>query len=316
MPYYIGVDTSNYTTSVAVYNSKNKTIVQSKKLLPVKENELGLRQSDAVFFHTKQISDLFDQVFKNNIPLNEIKAVSASTRPRSKEGSYMPCFLVGNTIADILSSVLNIPKYEFSHQDGHIIAALYSARKLYMIENDFIAFHFSGGTTECVYVKKDKENIINAEIISQSLDLKAGQAIDRVGNMLNLNFPAGKELDKLSLISEKSYKIKPTFKGENPCISGLENKCKKMFEENNLPQDIAKYALQYIISVAETMLINARKTYGDIPVILSGGVMSNTLMQKKMTEYKDVYVAKPEFSSDNAVGTAILGAIKNGEIIS
>lgn len=315
MPYYIGVDTSNYTTSVAVFNSENNRVVQSKKLLPVKENELGLRQSDAVFFHTKQISDLFDDVFKNNkIPLNEIKAVSASTRPRSKEGSYMPCFLVGNTIADILSSVLNVPKYEFSHQDGHIVAALFSAGKLCLLKNDFIAFHFSGGTTECVYVKKDKENIISAEIISQSLDLKAGQAIDRVGNMLSLNFPAGKELDKLSLLSNKTYKIKPTFKGENPCISGLENKCKKMFDEQNLPQDIAKYALQYIISVAETMLINAREKYGDIPVILSGGVMSNTLMQQKMTEYKDVFVAKPEFSSDNAVGTAILGAIKNGEI--
>ncbi|MEG1994757.1 MAG: peptidase M22, partial [Oscillospiraceae bacterium] len=289
MPYYIGVDTSNYTTSLAVYDAKNKTIIQSKKLLPVKENELGLRQSDAVFFHTKQISDLFFDLFKSgNIPVGEIKAVSASTRPRTKKGSYMPCFLVGDMVANALSAVLGVPKYEFSHQDGHIVAALYSAKKLDLLGSDFVAFHFSGGTTECVYVKNHKDNIIETEIISQSLDLKAGQAIDRVGNMLGLRFPAGKELDRLSLASEKTYKINPTFKGENPCISGLENKCKKMIDENSLPQDTAKYALEYIVAVAEKMLKNAREKYGEIPVILSGGVMSNSLMQEKMTKYHDV----------------------------
>ena len=63
MPYYLGIDTSNYTTSCALYNSDTDTVVHRKKLLPVKKGELGLRQSDAVFHHTVQLPELMRELF-------------------------------------------------------------------------------------------------------------------------------------------------------------------------------------------------------------------------------------------------------------
>ena len=108
MPYYLGIDTSNYTTSVSLYNSDTNEIRQSKQLLPVKDGALGLRQSDAVFHHVKQLGDLVAQVMDQPYP---IRGVGVSVRPRDQEGSYMPCFLVGDVVASSVSSVLGVPKY-------------------------------------------------------------------------------------------------------------------------------------------------------------------------------------------------------------
>ena len=159
MPEYIGIDTSNYTTSAAVYISEEKRIVQMKKLLPVKEGELGLRQSDAVFHHTKQLPEMIEGL---RMKYGEMKpcAVTASVRPRNIEGSYMPCFLCGEGTARSLSAVGDIPMYTTSHQVGHILAALYSADRLDLVKERFIAFHVSGGTTDCLLCEPDSEDII------------------------------------------------------------------------------------------------------------------------------------------------------------
>ena len=118
--YYLGIDTSNYTTSLALYNSEDNSVIQSKKLLPVKQGELGLRQSDALFHHTKQLPELFKELFKDFI--GEIKAVGVSVKPRNAEGSYMPCFLAGESVATAISSANDIPLHKTSHQVGHILA--------------------------------------------------------------------------------------------------------------------------------------------------------------------------------------------------
>ena len=124
----LGIDTSNYTTSAAIFDEEKCEIIQQKKLLPVKEGELGLRQSDAVFAHVKQLGDIVEELFSEE--KYNITAVGVSTRPRDIEGSYMPCFLVGDMVTKTVSSVLGVPRYEFSHQQGHIAAALFSAGKL------------------------------------------------------------------------------------------------------------------------------------------------------------------------------------------
>ena len=99
MPDFLGIDTSNYTTSVAVYDSEANKVYQTKKLLPVKQGELGLRQSDAVFHHTKQLPDMVELLFAEHDFAPE--AVSVSVRPRNIEGSYMPCFLCGEGFARV-----------------------------------------------------------------------------------------------------------------------------------------------------------------------------------------------------------------------
>ena len=233
---YLGFDTSNYTTSVALFDGKN--VFQSKKLLKVKSGERGLRQSDAVFQHTVNMPEILAELEYDSFKL---KTVGVSTRPRNIDGSYMPCLTVGNSVANAVSKFTNAPLYTTSHQVGHILSALYSVNRLDLINQEFIAFHVSGGTTEALLVKPDKNEIIKAEIIAESLDLKAGQAIDRTGVLLGLTFPCGKEIDALSQKSEKKYKIKPSMKGLNCSLSGVENKAKKMIENGELPQDVSKF---------------------------------------------------------------------------
>ena len=195
MSYYLGIDTSNYTTSVALYNSDTNEIISEKKLLPVKQGEKGIRQSDAVFHHTVQLPELIDKLFDGK-PYN-ISGIGVSVKPCNEKNSYMPCFLTGVSVAVSLSSALNVPLYRFSHQDGHIMAALFSANKMELIDDKFIAFHISGGTSQALLVKPC-EDYFKTEIISDSLDLKAGQAVDRVGISLGLKFPCGSELEKLA----------------------------------------------------------------------------------------------------------------------
>lgn len=309
MSLFLGVDTSNYTTSVAVYDSEKNKIVHARKLLPVKDGALGLKQSDAVFNHVKQLGEVCAECMQSvdSVPI----AVGVSTRPREQEGSYMPCFLVGQCAAQFLSSVLKIPTYPFAHQSGHVAAAIYSTGAKELYNKEHLAFHFSGGTTECVHITPDSDCIFSAEIIAASLDLKAGQAIDRVGKMLGLAFPAGKCLDELSHKSQKKFKIKPVFKGMNCCISGLENKCQKMQDEGLPKEDIAKYCITYIVEVAKEMLKKARSEFPNLPVVFSGGVMSNSMMREALAQNEGVYFGAPEFSSDNAAGIAVLTYIKH-----
>ena len=300
---YIGFDTSNYTTSVAAYSKDG--IKQAKKLLCVKSGERGLRQSDAVFQHTQNMPALL-----SSLDTYGVKAVGVSVRPRNVEGSYMPCFLVGEGIAEAFSKGAGVKLYKTSHQVGHILAALYSADRLDLVNEKHIAFHLSGGTTEALLVTPDKDEIIRAEIIAQSLDLKAGQAIDRTGVMLGLDFPCGKALDVLSLKSGREFKFKPSMKGLDCSLSGVENKAVKMLENNEPKEDISKFVLTCVSRTVSEMLKGIQKEYGKLPVIFSGGVSSNSMLRNEINNNFEAYFAAPEFSLDNAAGCAVYAKLK------
>lgn len=306
MSAFLGIDTSNYTTSAALFDSEANTIIQSKKLLPVKAGELGLRQSDAVFAHVKQLGDMVQNVFDEY--REEITAIGVSTRPRDIDGSYMPCFLVGEMAASCLGAALKVPVLPFAHQQGHVAAALYSAGRLDLFRERFIAFHLSGGTTEALLVEPSAERIIRCTKIGGSMDLKAGQAVDRVGVMLGLPFPAGKYLEELALKSDRKFKIKPVMKGMECCLSGVENKCRKMLENGEKPEDIALFCLKSVEAALCGMTDATLSEYGKLPLVYAGGVMSNCIIRNTIENKYGGIFAKPEFSSDNAAGIAVLAA--------
>lgn len=311
----LGIDTSNYTTSAALLCAENgciSEIKQSKLLLPVKKGELGLRQSDAVFHHTKQLPTVFKSLFEDGV--QHIDAVGVSVSPRNTDGSYMPCFLCGESLADSLSALCGIKVFKTSHQTGHILAALYSAGRLDLTGKAFIAFHVSGGTTDCMLCEGDDENILNITETGTSLDLKAGQAVDRVGLMLGLDFPCGKELEVLAEKSDKKYTIKPVLKEGGCCLSGVENICKKMLSKGEKPEDTAMYCLQCIYAAVRGMALLALEKHGNIPMVFAGGVMSNRIIRTQLENEFDAYFAEPAFSCDNAAGTAIFAALKAGAI--
>lgn len=298
----IGIDTSNYTTSAASYDGD--VAVNSKMLLPVPNGKKGLRQSDVVFHHVRRIEKVMAPILSS-----EFSAIGVSTRPREAANSYMPCFTVGETVADILGKSHNVPVYKFSHQQGHISAALYSSGALELLEEEFIAFHISGGTTEAVLVKPNERSIISTELIAESTDLKAGQLIDRVGVMLGMNFPCGPELEKLSENFSDDITFKASIKDKNPSISGIENKCKNMIEKDEERAKIAKFAITAICETLDSMCGAVVKEHVGLPILFSGGVCSNKMIKNRLSKKYGAMFAKPEFSSDNASGVAILASI-------
>lgn len=304
MSLFLGIDTSNYTTSTALYDLQTGKMYGQKKLLPVKEGQLGLRQSDAVFHHTAGLHILFSELVKD-VDTREIAAIGASCRPRPVAGSYMPCFTVGENTAEILSSALKIPLFKFSHQEGHVAAALYSAGRDDLFSKTFLAFHVSGGTTEAV-IARQRESGFTLEQVAKTLDLNAGQAIDRTGLMLGLKFPCGSELEKLAEKNTEKIKIKPTLKGCDCCMSGIENLCKKHIADGRPPEYVAAFCLKYIEETISAMTSRLLSRYGDMPVLYAGGVMSDTIIKNSLKEKYNAVFAEPQYSTDNAAGIAYL----------
>lgn len=302
----VGIDSSNYTSSCAVWQA-GEIVANEKQLLPVKNGELGLRQSDAVFHHVKNLPAIIEAALSG---AHTPSAVGVSVRPRDAQGSYMPCFLAGASMARAMAAALKIPLYEFSHQAGHIAAALYSAGRLDLLEQKFIAFHVSGGTTEALLVTPDADTSVHCELIAKSLDLKAGQAVDRVGQLLGLPFPAGMALDALAVQGKSPMRPRPVFKDCDVHFSGLENQAAELLRRGACAQDIARYCIDYILAALDGMTEGLLKKYGELPLLFAGGVMSNSTICAALTEKYGAHFAKPAFSSDNAAGIAVLTARK------
>ena len=297
----IGIDTSNYTTSIAYYDGVGGE--NCSKLLPVKQGELGLRQSDAVFAHIKSLPELSGRLF-SHVRKEEITAVGVSTRPRAVEGSYMPCFMVGYSHAKMLSDLLQVPMVEVSHQQGHVAASLWSAESLELMDRPHLAWHLSGGTTELLLVEPEGKNVICTKI-GGTTDISAGQLIDRTGQLLELPFPSGKHLDVLS----KEAKLRDVFKVKCSnmefSLSGVQNKVQQFHAQHEISAETAAYALRCVAKAVYLATEQALKAYPGLSVVFSGGVASNSLLREVIAPLKPIF-AQPQYSTDNAMGVAVL----------
>ncbi len=307
----LGIDTSNYTTSLALVCEAG--FVQTRRILEVKKGECGLRQSDALFLHTINLPELFPELFeKYREKFGEeakVEAVAYSAYPRDVAGSYMPCFLAGKSAAFSAASALGVPIMSFSHQAGHIMAALKTCGA--QMGEEFFALHLSGGTTELVYAKKDKSIGFSAEIVGDTADISAGQLVDRVGVMLGLKFPCGGELEKLAAEAGSAKGIKPlkvALRDGRLNMSGAENRIASLVQAGEDAGKIAYFTLDFVAKNVIALAEHARAQRGDLPIIFAGGVMRNKIIREKiMVKLGKVYFADVELSSDNAVGTAYLG---------
>lgn len=300
---FIGFDTSNYTTSIAVCDEDGNITANLKKMLPVSKGERGLRQSDALFCHTKNMPELSDCLAEAIKDINPL-AIGCSAKPRNIEGSYMPCFLAGIAAAHSFGAGVRVPIYEFSHQEGHIKAAEYSSGAD-VKGGDFIAFHVSGGTTEILLVKHNSSNY-QINLIGGSRDLNAGQCIDRAGVMMGLKFPCGAEMDKLAInATQKSKSARVSVDGLYCNFSGVENMASRLWKESNDIALVSDFVIDYIGNTLFKLTENIYAVYQDIPIIYAGGVMSSECIRKKL-QGKGRFFAKPEYSSDNAAGIVLL----------
>lgn len=304
---FLGLDTSNYKTSAGLYCPEDGSFRACGKLLEVPLGTLGLRQSDALFQHIKQLPQQVKQACQQLD--GEIRAIGVSTRPRDLEDSYMPCFLAGQCVAECLGAALNVPVYDFSHQQGHLAAAAFSVDKPELMRAPFLAWHLSGGTTELLRVEPSEDRIIRAEIIGGTADISAGQLIDRVGVALNMPFPAGPYVEQAALQSENQDYFRVKVQGCTFSLSGVQNQYEARIKAGESREDVCRFVLN---TVAQTILKatrNARKEE-KLPVLISGGVSVCSLVQDAFAKEPDLWFAQKGLGGDNAVGTAILASMR------
>ena len=306
---FIGIDTSNYTTSVSVADEHGIILANIKKMLPVADGQRGLRQSDAVFHHTRNLPYCMDELRATLSGFDfdyEISAIGVSSTPRDNEGSYMPCFLCGVAAAHSISSVTGAPVFEFSHQCGHVRAAIYSSSNNNLLCEKFGAFHVSGGTTDLLLVEPRGVGFIISRI-GGTLDMNAGQAIDRTGVMMGLSFPCGKEME--SYAKQHSGEIKGvavSVKGLECNLSGLENRAAKLYSDTGDKSYVSSFVFEFVGKTLYKLSENFIAEYGNLPLLYAGGVMSNAQIKTKLSALQNTYFSEPQFSSDNAAGIALM----------
>lgn len=306
--YTLGIDTSNYATSLAVFDTAGEVVCAKKRFLPVKEGQLGLRQSDALFHHTTALPEMLDEL-KKKFDLTQIAAVGVSQKPRPVEGSYMPCFLAGVSAATAFSLARGVPLIHTTHQQGHAAAALFASKGKELFREKVLLFHISGGTTDLLLCDQVK----HIETLGTSSDLYAGQAVDRVGVKLGFRFPAGVEVSRLAAECAEPIKPRSSVKGMTCSLSGLENQCNALLAAGRSPAYVCKYCLLCVADTVVKMTKAAQKEYPGLPVVCAGGVMSSdvirTWVQQRLPQ---VYFVPGQYSSDNAIGVSILAAREAG----
>ncbi len=336
--YVLGIDTSNYRTSVALVSQDN-IICDFRRFLDVKQGERGLRQSDALFQHVKNLPDLFEQV--NDEFHGGIHAVAYSSKPRPVEGSYMPCFLAGEMAARSIGSMLNVPVISFSHQEGHMQSIKSYSEMSYI--DEFLACHFSGGTCEILKVNtKDVEPekdliydgyqliggenfFYDIECIGGSKDISFGQVIDRAGVLMGYSFPAGQELDDIAMKTGGSTNMLTPITVQNVefNLSGIDTQIKNKINsmskgkpvslmEDRLKHEIIREIFDKIAVCISKVLLQASNKTGIKDIIMSGGVSSSRYIRRQVSEEMEkediiVYFDESDLATDNGIGIALLG---------
>lgn len=319
----LGIDTSNYTTSLAITDINEKIITDRRKLLTVRQGERGLRQSHALFQHMENLPEMLLTLF-GDTDKNRIGAVAASGRPRPIEGSYMPVFKAGVNYGKVMAASLGVPFFEFSHQEGHLEAV--RRHSSLSGESEYLAYHLSGGTCELLHVKNGA-----IAILGGTKDLSFGQVIDRIGVALGLNFPAGQEMDRVAL----NYRDKPAdsveatpkagsllktipLDGLEINLSGIETQCQRELQKGT-DAGVLIYELFRNISACLCRLTEKAVTEtGCNRLLFTGGVSASRFVRDEIRRYFDVKTfysenplqivfGDPALSSDNAVGVAFLG---------
>lgn len=302
---YLGIDTSCYTTSVALIDKHGHMVSEARKILDVKEGHCGLQQSEMVFQHTRNLPVLMEQAFSGQDL--SLKGVCVSGYPRPLENSYMPAFLAGVSAAKAVALTSRVPFYTISHQENHMYAGMWSADGPH--KDRFFMLHASGGTTDLILCTKGADDRYMLEQVGGSMDLHAGQFIDRVGVALGLQFPAGKELEKLAASALQMAEIPVSVKKLNISLSGPATAALRKLQNG---ADGAEIALGVQYALAESfvrMLRNGAAEYGVKDILLVGGVSSNKFIREHVISrlkkrQLQVWIPEPQFSCDNASGCA------------
>ena len=307
----IGFDTSCYTTSCAAVTTEGEVIASCRRLLPVPRGERGLRQSEAVYAHVRQLPELVESL-AGAVGEASVAAVCASRTPRDDPQSYMPVFQVGDAHARALAAMLGVPCFVSTHQRGHISAARVDSG---IGPGDMLALHLSGGTTEILSLRGEELTLLGG-----SADLHAGQLVDRTGVALGCGFPAGPELERLAERGKAGAKLPVSMDRDamQVHISGAESQVQRWIARGEMPpEDIAREVYDFLARTVCRLVTAAADRTGIRQALIAGGVASSPLLRgmvrvrtARAMPDMSLYFGRPEYSGDNAVGIALIGGEK------
>lgn len=309
MLYYLGMDTSAYTTSLALVNEQEELQWEARKILDVPSGERGLAQSEALFQHVQNLPRLTAEVPADL--WRNVAGIGVSTAPRPVKGSYMPVFTAGYGVASSLASGLGVSLYQTSHQEGHLAAGMASGN---LTETQFLAIHLSGGTTELLQVEKKEPGKIKIDLLGGTTDLHAGQFVDRVGVRLGLAFPAGKELERLAqeAAPEAASLLPSSVKGFEVSFSGVESAAQRLIDQHIPAAQVARAVEGCVARTISKLLLAGIEKTGLKHCLIVGGVASNQYIRselnRRLAHKAQLYWAEPEWSRDQAIGVALLTA--------
>jgi len=301
---YLGIDTSCYTTSLFCMDRQGKRVAEARCILKVKPGGCGLQQSEMLYQHTRNLPKLMEKVAEEHD--FTLLGIGVSAKPRPREDSYMPAFLAGLGFARSLAALYHIPLWQISHQENHLEAALWSAQGP---EKDrFLFLHASGGTTDLLLVEKQFANTYTLTEIGGSLDLHAGQFVDRVGVALGLSFPAGPALEKLAEQHTETFEIPVSVQKTKVSFSGPCTWALRALHKYS-PENLAAGVQWGLAETFARMLRNGAAEHSVNDVVLAGGVCANRWIRNYIIEKLNkrrirVWMPDNRYSGDNAAGCA------------
>lgn len=365
---YLGIDTSCYTTSVAIMDEAGALLGEARQILSVRPGRCGLQQSEMVFQHTRNLPRLMEEAMgqvigcvktgagsvANGLAIadeastagasglaglavagHELAAIGVSGYPRPLEGSYMPAFLAGLSVARSVAAVTGAQVEVISHQENHLEAGLWSAGGPDV--DRFLLLHASGGTTDVLLAERQQNGRYRITEVGGSMDLHAGQFVDRIGVALGLQFPTGPALEALAekalartaevsaCVSEQSVaSVSEADAGAALMVElpvsvrklqvSLSGPCTAALRKLEAGAEPAALALGVEHALAETfarVLRNGAQEYRVRDVLLVGGVGSNNYIrqhvERKLAKLRypvRLWVPEGRYSCDNATGCA------------
>ncbi|MFV0305391.1 MAG: tRNA (adenosine(37)-N6)-threonylcarbamoyltransferase complex transferase subunit TsaD [Moheibacter sp.] len=316
-PIILGIESSCDDTGAAVIQNNKilSNIIANQK---VHQNYGGVVPELASRAHQKNIVPVIDEALKQaGIKKNRLSAIAYTRGP-----GLMGSLLVGSSFAKSLSLALDIPLIEINHMQGHILAHFIEDANNKPPEFPFLCLTVSGGHTQIVKVS----NYFEMEVLGETIDDAAGEAFDKSGKILGLDYPAGPIIDKLAKEGnpKKFTFSKPKVEGLNFSFSGLktailyfiqkETKVNPNFIQENLVDLCA--SIQYtIVEILIKKLNLAVKQTGIKNVAIAGGVSANSEIRKRLKEMETidnwtVFIPKFEYTTDNAAMIAMVGQLK------
>ncbi|MCC6723872.1 MAG: tRNA (adenosine(37)-N6)-threonylcarbamoyltransferase complex transferase subunit TsaD [Saprospiraceae bacterium] len=269
--------------------------------------------------HQENIVPVVDLALRNaGVDKNELSAVAFTKGP-----GLIGSLIVGASFAKAMALSLGIPLIEVHHMQAHVLAHFAEDPKPAL---PFLCLTVSGGHTQIVLVKKHLE----MEFLGQTIDDAAGEAFDKTGKMLGLDYPAGPIIDKLAQSGQAVYEFpEPQVPGLNFSFSGLKTSIlyfiKEKTKENpnfiqeNLPNICASVQAR-IVSILLKKLRKAAQQTGIKEVAIAGGVSANSGLRSGLEalgkkEAWNTYIPRFEFCTDNAAMIAVTAYYKylNGE---